>query len=99
MRCNVEQAHCLLVVGRCRSRMTTDRPNTELAAAVDHALMLAEGQGAQAAAAFLAAQGARFALTCRVLAEPARRRAQLAPPTAQLPDLLPPAPPADRPAA
>ena len=51
------------------------RPNTDLAAVVDPALALAEKQGTRAAAAFLIARGAGFALTCRVLAEPERRRA------------------------
>jgi len=48
-----------------------DRPNTELARAVDEALMMDD---VRAAAAYLADHGAGFALTCRVLAEPARRR-------------------------
>jgi len=52
----------------------TGRPNTDLAAVVDQALVLAEKQGARAAAAFLTERGAGFALTCRVLAEPERRR-------------------------
>jgi hypothetical protein len=52
--------------------MPTDRPNIELSRAVDHALTMAD---VRAAAAFLADQGAGFALICRVLAEPARRRA------------------------
>jgi hypothetical protein len=51
--------------------MPTDRPNTDLARAVDHALTMPD---VRAAAAFLADQGAGFALICRVLAEPARRR-------------------------
>jgi hypothetical protein len=49
----------------------TDRSNTDLAAAVDQALTMADKR---AAAAFLTARGASFALTCRVLAERARRR-------------------------
>lgn len=61
--------------------MTFDRPNTDLATAVDAALLLAEQHGVRAAAAFLAEHGAGFALTCRVLAEPGRRRA----PTLDLP--------------
>jgi hypothetical protein len=48
-----------------------DRPNTELAAAVDHALTMDD---VHVAASFLAVYGAGFALICRVLAEPARRR-------------------------
>jgi hypothetical protein len=55
--------------------MTTDRPNRAHAAVVDDALALAEQQGVDAAAAFLAAHGVGFAVTCRVLKEPARRRA------------------------
>lgn len=54
--------------------MTTDRPNTDLAAVVDQALAVALEQGARAAAHFMEARGAGFALTCRVLAEPERRR-------------------------
>jgi hypothetical protein len=56
-------------------RAGTDRPNTQLAATVDQALIVLEQQGIGAAARFLEASGARFALICRVLAEPARRRA------------------------
>jgi hypothetical protein len=48
-----------------------DRPNAELARAVDEALTMDD---VRAAAAFLADHGAGFALICRVLAEPARRR-------------------------
>lgn len=55
-------------------RMNTDRPNATLAAAVDHALAVADEYGARAAARFLTEIGADFALTCRVLAEPERRR-------------------------
>jgi|APAra7269097635_1048570.scaffolds.fasta_scaffold41461_2 hypothetical protein len=51
--------------------MELSRPNTELAAAVDHALTMGD---VRAAAAYLADHGAGFALICRVLAEPARRR-------------------------
>jgi hypothetical protein len=54
--------------------MTTDRSNTHLAAAVDQALDIHHELGPRAAASFLAEQGAGFALTCRVLAEPERRR-------------------------
>jgi hypothetical protein len=53
-----------------------DGPNTHLAAAVDQALALAMEPDARAAAQFLEEQGAGFALTCRVLAEPGRRRAR-----------------------
>ena len=56
--------------------MTSDRPNTELAAAVDQALAVLEQQGPRAAADFLEARGAGFALTCRVLREPTRRRSR-----------------------
>ena len=51
--------------------MPTDRPNHTLAAVVDHALTIAD---VRAAAAYMADHGAGFALTCRVLVEPARRR-------------------------
>lgn len=60
--------------------MTTDRPDIKLAEAVDQALAMVPEHGVQAAAAFLADRGAGFALTCRVLAEPARRRAAGNPP-------------------
>lgn len=53
-----------------------DRPNTELARAVDEALTMDD---VHAAAAYLVDHGAGFALTCRVLAEPARRRAAKSP--------------------
>ena len=56
--------------------MPTDRPNTILATAVDQALNMAD---VHAAAAFLASRGAGFALICRVLAEPARRRTPAVP--------------------
>jgi hypothetical protein len=65
--------------------MTTDRPNRALSADVDLALALVEQIGVHAAATFLASRGANFALTCRVLAEPVRRRASAvaaAPPAA-----------------
>jgi hypothetical protein len=55
--------------------MTADRPNTQLAAAVDKALFVRDQWGAPAAARYLEGHGAGFALTCRVLAEPSRRRA------------------------
>jgi hypothetical protein len=54
--------------------MTTDRPNTDLAAAVNEALAVQLEHGRETAARFLMSQGAGFALTCRVLAEPGRRR-------------------------
>ena len=53
-------------------RMELGRPNAELAAAVEHALAMDD---VRAAAAYLAEHGAGFALTCRVLTEPLRRRA------------------------
>lgn len=59
--------------------MTTDRPDTQLAAAVDQALTMADRQ---AAARFLEEKGAGLALICRVLAEPAHRRAPAAAPAA-----------------
>ena len=51
-----------------------DRQDTNLAAADDQTLVLAGRQGVCAAAGFLVARDAGFALTCQVLAEPARRR-------------------------
>jgi hypothetical protein len=47
-------------------------PNTALTAAVDEVLILAEEQGVCAVDAFLTTASACFALTCWVLAEPAR---------------------------
>jgi len=55
------------------ARMDNDRPNTELAAAVDHALTMEDVRGA---VAYLADHGPGFALICRVLAEPTRRRSR-----------------------
>ena len=43
---------------------SSGRPNTDLAVAVDQAVVLAEKQSARAAAAFPATRGAGFALTC-----------------------------------
>jgi hypothetical protein len=63
--------------------MTTDRLNTDLAAAVDQAAAIHIELGPRAAAAFLEAQGAGFALICRVLEEPERRRARPEAPTAR----------------
>jgi hypothetical protein len=63
-------------------RTGTGRPNTGLAAIVDQALAIALEQDARAAARFLTERGAGFALTCRVLAQPDRRRPQV--------DLVPP---------
>jgi hypothetical protein len=54
--------------------MTADRPNSDLALIVDLALLRVDKLGVRGAAAFMASRGASFALTCRVLAEPARRR-------------------------
>ena len=54
--------------------MTTDRANTQPAAVVDQAVDLADQQGVRAAAALLTRYGADFALICRVLQEPTRRR-------------------------
>jgi hypothetical protein len=54
--------------------MTTDRQNTDLAAAIDQALHIQLELGSRAAATFLEEHGAGFALICRVLAEPERRR-------------------------
>lgn len=73
---------------RCLMTSTTDRPNHELAAAVDQALAMPDRQ---AAARYLEEKGAGLALICRVLAEPARRRAAMTPAPAipPAPDLLP----------
>ncbi|MFC5548210.1 hypothetical protein [Massilia aerilata] len=54
--------------------MTTDRPNSRLSADVELALTLAKKTGVRAAARFLEKRGAGFALICRVLANPERRR-------------------------
>jgi hypothetical protein len=67
--------------------MHTSRQNIEFAADVDQALALAKERGVRAAAAFLADHGAGFALTCRTLAEPARRRPAASP---QAPAIHPP---------
>jgi hypothetical protein len=67
---------------------TPDRPNAQLASAVDIALDLQTEYGRRAAARFLDVAGASFATTVRVLSEPDRRR----PPRARTPlDLPPPA--------
>lgn len=55
--------------------MPTDRPNSTLSAAIDH--VLAEQRNPHDAARLLLKHGAGFALICRVLAEPARRRASV----------------------
>jgi hypothetical protein len=64
--------------------MTTDRPNTQLATAVDQALAMADKRDA---ARHLEKQGASFALTCRVLLDPARRRVVMTPEQATLQQL------------
>ena len=56
--------------------MNEGRPNVELAQIVDHALTMGD---VRTAAAFLVEHGAGFALICRVLAEPARRRTPAVP--------------------
>jgi hypothetical protein len=56
--------------------MISDRPNRTLSSDVELALLLAEQVGVHAAARFLMKRGAGFAVTCRVLAEPTRRRMQ-----------------------
>ena len=55
-----------------------DRPNAELAAAVEAALNMIKMHGMRAAATYLAEHGAGFALICRVLAEPGQRRTSVA---------------------
>ena len=64
--------------------MPADRPNTDLARAIDEALTMDD---VRAAAAFLADHGAGFALICRVLGKEARRRpaAMTAAPAARSP--------------
>jgi hypothetical protein len=75
-----DEPHLALAGPGYRVRMDTlntagvDRPNAELAASVDQALAIEIELGTQAAAAFLEARGAGFALTCRVLGAQARRR-------------------------
>lgn len=59
---------------RHHHRMTADRPNRTLSADVELALLLVDLVGAHLAAKFLTRRGADFALTCRVLGEPAHRR-------------------------
>jgi hypothetical protein len=54
--------------------MNADRPNRTLSSDVELALILAERVGVQVAARFLTKRGAGFALTCRVLGDPDRRR-------------------------
>lgn len=54
--------------------MRSDRPNRRLSSDVELALALAERAGVRIAARFLAKRGAGFAVICRVLADPARRR-------------------------
>lgn len=51
-----------------------DRPDSRLAADIELALLLAERAGVRLVARFLTRRVAGFALICRVLAEPARRR-------------------------
>jgi hypothetical protein len=62
--------------GRCwqDNRMTSDRSNRALSSDVEVALVLAGRVGVRIAARFLANRGAGFALICRVLGEPERRR-------------------------
>jgi hypothetical protein len=50
-----------------------DRPNIDLAAAVDQALAMLDQEDKQAAARFLEGRHATFALICRVLTEPGLR--------------------------
>lgn len=57
---------------------SNDRPKTDMARMVDVAIALRDEFGARAAAGFLAAAGAGFRLTVRVLSEPRQRR-QLTP--------------------
>lgn len=60
----------------CCMTLPEHRHNTALAAAIDQ--MLAEPWDKRVAARFLLEHGAGLALICRVLAEPARRRRQVA---------------------
>lgn len=69
-----EQAHRLGSTGRYRQRMENRRTNTDLAALIDLAFDVEIEESTRAAAHFLETNGVRFALTCRVLAEPTRRR-------------------------
>lgn len=62
-----EQDHQQSAKLRHHAGMTTDRLNTKLAAADDQAEVIRIELGPRAAATFLEAQGAGFALICRVL--------------------------------
>lgn len=82
-RSTVEQAHQPAAWPGYRVHMdaqitpsaSTDRPNANLAQIVDQALAVCLEHGRETAARFLMSRGAGFALICRVLAEPGRRRA------------------------
>lgn len=64
------------VIGMDTTSLTLDyRLNTALAIVVDQALTVNIEHGAMAAARVLSWHGASFALTVRVLTEPAQRRA------------------------
>jgi len=64
---------------------STDRPNRNLARAVDLAVQLVRIRGKLAAAVFLMAYGADLRVTARVLAEPDRRRPVVPPVRARQP--------------
>jgi hypothetical protein len=64
--------------------MPADRQNSRLSADIELALALAETAGVHAAAKFLTKRGAGFALICRVLAEPTRRRSTESSPAGRL---------------
>jgi hypothetical protein len=66
-----DQRHGHTVRQRHDGRM--DRPNTELARAIDEALITDD---VRAAATLLAKRGVPFAVICRVLGKAARRRSQ-----------------------
>lgn len=51
-----------------------DRPDVQLAVIIDIAVELLGVRGRGAASVFLEASGVSFAIICRVLTEPARRR-------------------------
>jgi hypothetical protein len=65
----------------------TDCPNVQLAAIVDIAVELVAVDRRGDAVRFLAASGASFSPTARVLTEPSRRRPPLAPNVLPLPRL------------
>jgi hypothetical protein len=60
-----------------RSTYQSDRADVQMAVIVDIAVELLAARGRRAAATFLDASGASFAIVVRVLSEPSRRRGPL----------------------